>query len=117
MKNGIARSIEITTLSTALLFAGCQGREHTPGSTTFPTQPSGMTAHNHPTASPPTETVTTSHKQTRCPVTGEPLDSMGGPIPVDVEGETVYVCCKGCVKKVKKNPQKYLALVHTQMDG
>ena len=44
-----------------------------------------------------------------CPVTEEPLGSMGTPIQVDVKDQTVWVCCKGCVEEVKENPDKYLA--------
>lgn len=52
--------------------------------------------------------------QKLCPVTGEPLDSMGGAIPVKANGETIYVCCQGCVKAVNKDPKKYLAIVRSE---
>ncbi len=55
--------------------------------------------------------------QRTCPVTGEELGSMGGAIPVTVKGETVLVCCQGCVKKVQQNPDKYLAKVHAETGG
>ncbi len=48
-------------------------------------------------------------KQKVCPVTGEPLDSMGGPVKVVVNGRTVFVCCEGCETPLRKNPAKYLA--------
>jgi hypothetical protein len=47
--------------------------------------------------------------QKTCPVTDLPLDSMGGPIAVDVAGQRVFICCKGCEKKLTQEPQKYLA--------
>lgn len=47
--------------------------------------------------------------QTVCPVTGEKLGSMGPPIPVQVKGRTVYVCCEGCVNSLRRNPEKYLS--------
>jgi hypothetical protein len=47
--------------------------------------------------------------QKTCPVSGEPLGSMGVPIPVEVQGQTVLVCCDGCDEQVKENPEKYLA--------
>ena len=46
-----------------------------------------------------------------CPVTDEPLGSMGTPIKVEVKDKTVWVCCKGCVQSVQENPDKYLAKV------
>lgn len=48
-------------------------------------------------------------KQKICPVTGEPLDSMGGPVRVEVAGRVVFICCKGCEAELRKNPAKYLA--------
>src|SRR5262249_40436448 len=46
--------------------------------------------------SPSAEDRLLAAKQKVCPVTGEPLDSMGGPVRLIVEGRTVFVCCKGC---------------------
>ncbi|MHB1421965.1 MAG: heavy metal-binding domain-containing protein [Gemmataceae bacterium] len=48
-------------------------------------------------------------KQKICPVTGEPLDSMGGPVRLVVEGRIVFVCCKSCEGPLRKEPAKYLA--------
>lgn len=44
-----------------------------------------------------------------CPVTEEDLGSMGTPIKISIDGQALYVCCKGCVRKVEKNPKVYLA--------
>jgi Cu(I)/Ag(I) efflux system membrane fusion protein len=44
-----------------------------------------------------------------CPVTGEPLDSMGGPVRVEVAGRVVFICCEGCESRLRKNPDKYLS--------
>ena len=43
-----------------------------------------------------------------CPVTGDQLGDMGVPIKVRVQDRDVFVCCKGCVAKVQKEPEKYL---------
>jgi YHS domain-containing protein len=48
-------------------------------------------------------------RQKVCPVTNQPLDSMGGPVKVVVNGRTVFVCCEGCEPALRKNPEKYLA--------
>jgi Cu(I)/Ag(I) efflux system membrane fusion protein len=50
-------------------------------------------------------------KQKICPVTGEPLDSMGGPVRVEVAGRVVFICCKGCEGALRKDPTKYLSKV------
>ncbi len=46
-------------------------------------------------------------QQETCPVSGELLGSMGKPISVTVHGQTLYVCCAGCVAAVKNNPDQY----------
>ena len=52
--------------------------------------------------------------QRTCPVSGAELGSMGDPIPVAVKGQTVYVCCSGCVRKLKANPEEYVAKVREE---
>ena len=47
--------------------------------------------------------------QKTCVVSNKSLGSMGAPIKVTVKDQDVYVCCQGCVAKVKKDPDKYLA--------
>jgi hypothetical protein len=36
---------------------------------------------------------------------------MGPPIPVNVKGQMVYVCCEECVADVQRDPDTYLAKV------
>jgi len=47
-----------------------------------------------------------------CPVMDEPLGSMGQPIKVMVGDKPIFLCCKGCIKKIKAEPAKYLAMVY-----
>jgi len=52
--------------------------------------------------------------QKTCVVSGKSLGSMGAPIKVTVKDflaneQDVYVCCQGCVAKVKKDPDQSLA--------
>lgn len=47
-------------------------------------------------------------KQKTCPVTDQPLGSMGKPVKVVVKGHTVFLCCAGCKKKILADPDKYL---------
>ena len=46
--------------------------------------------------------------QKTCPVTGGALGAMGKPVKVTLGDRTVFVCCQGCVEKVKNNPSEYL---------
>jgi Cu(I)/Ag(I) efflux system membrane fusion protein len=43
-----------------------------------------------------------------CPITDQPLGSMGMPYKMFVEGQPVFLCCKGCEDEVKQNPKKVL---------
>jgi YHS domain-containing protein len=61
----------------------------------------------------PQDDKTLIARQKVCPVTGEPLGSMGPPFKVVVNGRTVFLCCKGCEKKIRQNPEKYFA----KLDG
>lgn len=38
-----------------------------------------------------------------CPVSGEPLGSMGTPIKVTVGDRSLFVCCSGCEEEARKN--------------
>ena len=52
---------------------------------------------------------TAAAAQKTCPVTGEPLGSMGTPPKVTVNGKEVFICCAGCEGELQDNPVKYLA--------
>ena len=43
-----------------------------------------------------------------CPVTGFKLGSMGRPVAVQVEGQTVSVCCEACVPRLRAAPAQFL---------
>jgi Cu(I)/Ag(I) efflux system membrane fusion protein len=49
--------------------------------------------------------------QRLCPVSGEPLGSMGMPHKLTVKGQTIFLCCKGCDSEVNKEPDKFLKKV------
>ena len=46
----------------------------------------------------------------KCPVSGEELGSMGDPINVVISNQTFALCCKGCEKKLRAEPAKFLAM-------
>ncbi|MFH1923550.1 MAG: efflux RND transporter periplasmic adaptor subunit [Planctomycetota bacterium] len=50
-----------------------------------------------------------AESQQICPVTKLPLGSMGAPPKVDVNGRPIFLCCKGCEKRLLAEPEKYLA--------
>ncbi len=52
-----------------------------------------------------------------CPVMDEPLGGMGTPIKMMIGDNPIYLCCKGCIKKVQAEPAKYLAMVDGDEGG
>jgi len=43
-----------------------------------------------------------------CPVTDAALGSMGVPVKITLRGQTVFLCCKGCLGKAKRSPDEML---------
>lgn len=39
------------------------------------------------------------------------LGSMGAPIKLDIKGQAIFICCKGCKGPVERNPDKTLKRV------
>lgn len=79
-----------------------------------PSSPSGATLGNNPAAQ---AKAAPYGGQKTCPVMGEPLGSMGPPIPVTVGGQTIYVCCRGCATRVQRDPEQYLRKVEAERRG
>ena len=48
-------------------------------------------------------------RQRVCPVSGGVLGSMGTPVKLLVGDQPVYLCCQGCIGKVRENPEKFVA--------
>jgi Cu(I)/Ag(I) efflux system membrane fusion protein len=71
--------------------------------------PSSQSHHTPASGPPSTADRALLAQQKICPVSGEPLDSMGGPVRVEVAGRTVFVCCKACIEPLRKDPDLYLS--------
>ncbi len=54
--------------------------------------------------------ASTAVGNTKCPVSGEEIGSMGDGPSVVYKGKAVKLCCKGCLKTFAKDPAKYLAI-------
>jgi Cu(I)/Ag(I) efflux system membrane fusion protein len=49
-----------------------------------------------------------AEQQKVCPVSGNPLGSMGKPFKMTVKGRVVFLCCDGCKDEVDKDPDGIL---------
>lgn len=47
-------------------------------------------------------------RQRVCPVMGTQLGEHGTPVKVTINGNSVFVCCRGCTDKVLQQPDRYL---------
>jgi hypothetical protein len=54
------------------------------------------------------------NKQAKCPVMDLTLGKMGQPVKMLLDEKPVFLCCKGCIRKVEKAPEQYLAKVYGQ---
>ncbi|MAT50860.1 MAG: hypothetical protein CMK32_06730 [Porticoccaceae bacterium] len=57
----------------------------------------------------PAEEQAQAKMQQICPVTEMPLGSMGKPVKIDLDGETVFLCCQGCEGSLRREPDVYMA--------
>ena len=104
----------------------CGGSAPTPGAVAADNAPSGGSccggsrptpAADHLSGANVTPATESYGGQKTCPVTGEKLGSMGPALPVTVQGQTIYVCCPGCVAKVQRDPDAYLRKVNAERTG
>ncbi|MBX3356787.1 MAG: hypothetical protein KF745_00005 [Phycisphaeraceae bacterium] len=52
-----------------------------------------------------------SYPLTTCVVGADELGGMGDPVDVVIANRLVRLCCKGCLKSLKRDPAKYIAMV------
>lgn len=100
----------------ALALAGCNGEKPVaaPAGVSPPTARSahdvGEVAAERAKLSPEDRVVV--DVQEWCAVsTDERLGSMGPPLKLDIKGQPVFVCCKGCKRRAEADPDKTLKTV------
>lgn len=83
-----------------------------PGAEEVPVANSDMDKMMDALADLPEEDRKSAMKQHVCPVSGEMLGVMGEPEKIDLNGQTVWICCDGCKDKLLADPDKYLAKLY-----
>jgi YHS domain-containing protein len=71
---------------------------------------SAFAADPSPTASAsaaPSAQASQEAVNTVCPVSGDKVGDIGKPVYAQYQGKTIAFCCKDCLKKFNKNPDKY----------
>jgi len=112
-------SWKLSTLAIALLgLVGSMaaGGQNAPWQDAGPRNPAPVVASGdtNPVAAAKQTDKELIEKQKTCPVTDQPLGSMGKPVKVVVKKRTVFLCCAGCKKKLLANPDKYLKKLDEQ---
>lgn len=102
----------------AAALAGCQGAANAPSKTADAAKVSDSAGHTHSheatiaddvLAALPEEDRAPVKLQKICPVSGEPLGSMGAPVKVVTDGGSAYMCCVGCEDEFRRDPTQYLS--------
>jgi hypothetical protein len=94
-----------------LVSAGCNDAKPTAGSSTT-TKAAGAdndVAANLGKLSAEDRSIADAQKL--CPITDEPLGSMGVPIKLTIKDQSVFICCKSCTKNAEKDADKTLRKV------
>jgi YHS domain-containing protein len=95
---------------------GCDNSSNTTSTAPPTTREASATDHEHDAAeiaaqlaqlSP--EDRAAADKQKVCPVSDEPLGSMGVPVKATANGHELFLCCEACQDALNKEPEKYVA--------
>jgi hypothetical protein len=116
----MSKSLPAVGLLAIAAFVGCAKSAPTP-----PAEPAAVTtdATDESTVRmSEAEIQTLADEQKVCAVTGEPLGSMGAPVPVrvtDSQGadHTVLLCCESCREELLENPYQHLAKLAQAKEG
>ncbi|MFO0850077.1 MAG: hypothetical protein U0871_16205 [Gemmataceae bacterium] len=99
----------IALLPVVAMLAGC-GSKETPAPVATPgaAKPADDVAAERAKLDPTDRALVDA--QEWCVVsTDERLGSMGPPLKLEIKGQPVFVCCKGCKRKAEADPDKTLA--------
>ena len=101
---------------TALALAGCGG-EKPAAAPAGGSQPPARSAHDVDEVAAeraklsPEDRVLVDIQEWCAVSTDERLGSMGPPLKLDINGQPVFVCCKGCKRRAEADPDKTLKTV------
>ena len=102
------------TIAGLVALAGCSGSSSSPSPPTPSPKPSANkeqaeTAGNLAKLSADDKALAEAQKV--CPISGEPLGTMGVPLKLALKGETVFLCCPSCKGKAEADPDKTLKAI------
>lgn len=103
--------LSFALIAAALVVAGCNDVKSTPASTGGGSESSAADNSKPRQDKLSPEDRALADAQKLCPVTDEPLGSMGVPVKLMINDQPVFICCKSCEKEARKDPEKTLKKV------
>jgi RND family efflux transporter MFP subunit len=102
---GVPVKVTVDGKAVFLCCKGCESKAKSPATPAASPKPPAdpKAAANLARLSPADRAL--AETQGVCPITGEPLGSMGKPSKVLANGLTIFTCCKGCDKDVLADPE------------
>lgn len=106
-------------LISAILAEGCGGNKDTatvdpppaPPKTVPPATPAGDEVAAERAKLSPADLALVEAQEWCVISSDERLGSMGAPLKLDIKGQPVFICCKGCKRKAEAEPDKTLTKV------
>ncbi len=105
------RSVAATAILAAVAFTGCNANQDKPhaAAPTSQAKPDDVAAER--AKLDPADRALVEAQEWCVVSSDERLGSMGLPLKLDIKGQPVFVCCKGCKRKAEADPDKTLAKV------
>lgn len=106
------RSAAATALFAALVLTGCNRNTDKPQAGDPPGPAKGAKADEvaaERAKLPPDDRALVEAQEWCVVQTEERLGSMGPPLKLDIKGQPVFICCKGCKRKAEADPDRTLA--------
>lgn len=111
----MSRLMTLSVLSVAMLWVsgslGCGGEEAAEKPADMPAVDESTSAIEKALASLSAEDRELVVMMEDCPVSGQPLGSMGTPIKITKDGRSLFICCEGCREEAEKKFDDLIAKI------
>ncbi|MBI3601988.1 MAG: hypothetical protein HY209_03750 [Candidatus Omnitrophica bacterium] len=54
---------------------------------------------------------------TICPISGNSIYAMGGPLKYEYKGKIYNLCCGGCIRRFESDPERYSKIAEDEAKG
>lgn len=107
------RYLSVAAIASALVATGCGARSEPVGEPAVSSDASLQAEIDREFSKLSAADRELATAQKLCPVSGEPLGSMGVPIKVTDDGRHLFICCDGCTADAEKRFDEHFAKSQT----